>query len=151
MVGQNHFACPNSHFWLFFIENLLLSATVELHLQRCSVCDPPMQKYFSHPRLGFFFFAAPPIKLKLGHHIGGGLLPNSKPSGPIIMMGQSETLSSSQIIFITLFSAGKHWAVPVTSHCKVCTFAEPKPFSWSKPAFFLLFFIQLHWAPLAML
>ncbi len=55
------------------------------------------------------------------------------------MMGQSETLSSSQIIFITLFSAGKHWAVPVTSDCKECTYAEPKPFSWSKPAYFLTF------------
>jgi hypothetical protein len=32
---------------------------------------------------------------------------NSKPLGPIIMMGQSETLSTSQIMFITLFSAGE--------------------------------------------
>ncbi len=31
---------------------------------------------------------------------------NSKPLGQIIMMGQSETMSSSLIIFITLFSAG---------------------------------------------
>jgi hypothetical protein len=35
---------------------------------------------------------------------------NNKPPGPIIMMGQSETLSSSQIIFITLFSAGANCA-----------------------------------------
>jgi hypothetical protein len=33
------------------------------------------------------------------------------------MMGQSETLSISQVIFITLFSAGgAHCAVPFTSH-----------------------------------
>jgi hypothetical protein len=31
---------------------------------------------------------------------------NSEPPGPIIMIGQSETLSSSQIIFITLFCGG---------------------------------------------
>jgi hypothetical protein len=39
----------------------------------------------------------------------------AKPAAPINMMGQSETLSSSQIIFVTLFSAGAqccctfHW------------------------------------------
>jgi hypothetical protein len=31
---------------------------------------------------------------------------NSEPPGPIMMIGQSETLNSSQIIFITLFCAG---------------------------------------------
>ncbi len=54
-----------------------------------------------------------PIKLKQGQQIGGGTT-NSKPPGPIIMMGQSsETLnsSSSQIIFITLFSAGAKCAI----------------------------------------
>jgi len=50
------------------------------------------------------------------------------------MMGQSETLSSSQIKFITLFSAGAqcYWAIyqpPQLVH-----YAEPKPFSWAKPA-----------------
>jgi hypothetical protein len=37
---------------------------------------------FSHPSLGVYSFATPPIKLKLGQQIGGGLLPNSKPPGP---------------------------------------------------------------------
>jgi hypothetical protein len=46
------------------------------------------------------------MKLKLPQRIRGELLGNSKPTGTIIMMSQSETLSSSQIIFITLFSAG---------------------------------------------
>jgi hypothetical protein len=36
----------------------------------------------------------------------GDLTTNSKPLGQIIMMGQSETMSSSLIIFITLFSTG---------------------------------------------
>ncbi len=45
----------------------------------------------------------PPIKLKPGQQIGGGTT-HSKPPRPIIMMGQSETRSSSQIIFMTLFS-----------------------------------------------
>jgi hypothetical protein len=31
-------------------------------------------KYFSHPSLVIYSFATPPIKLKLGQQIGGGLL-----------------------------------------------------------------------------
>jgi hypothetical protein len=52
-------------------------------------------KYFSHPSLLMYSFATPPIKLKLGQQIGGRLLIANKPHGPIIMMSQSETLSSS--------------------------------------------------------
>jgi hypothetical protein len=33
---------------------------------------------------------------------------NNKPHGPIIMMGQLEALITSQVLFITLFSAGVH-------------------------------------------
>ncbi len=46
------------------------------------------------------------MKLKLGQHIGEGAT-NSKPPGRIVVMGQSETLRSSLIIFITLFSPGE--------------------------------------------
>jgi len=65
------------------------------------------KKYFSHPSVVICFFANPPIKLKLGQRDRWGTT-NSKPAGPIIMMGKSEKkpLSSSEIIFITLFSAG---------------------------------------------
>jgi hypothetical protein len=31
-----------------------------------------LRKYFSHPSLVMYFFATPPIKLKLGQQIGGG-------------------------------------------------------------------------------
>jgi hypothetical protein len=33
-----------------------------------------LQKYFSHPSLVMYAFAAPPIELKLGQQIGWGLL-----------------------------------------------------------------------------
>jgi len=73
-----------------------------------------------------YSFATPPIKLKLGQQIGAGLLiayhldqslcwanqcgtTNSKPPGPIIMWGESETLSSSLILFITLFFSHLHF------------------------------------------
>jgi hypothetical protein len=43
---------------------------------------------------------------------------NSKPAEPIIMMGQSESLSNRQVLFITLFSKSSHSslvAAPFTS------------------------------------
>ncbi len=61
-----------------------------------------LDKYFSHPSLVIYFFATPPIILKLGQQIST----NSNPPGPIIMIDQSETLISSEIVFIALFSAG---------------------------------------------
>jgi hypothetical protein len=33
-----------------------------------------LQKYFSHPNLVMYSFATPPIKLKFGEQMGGGLL-----------------------------------------------------------------------------
>jgi hypothetical protein len=55
------------------------------------------------------------------------------------MIGQSETLSSRHIIFITLFSAGGHrcWAKPQTSHRKLFNYAEPKLFSGMLLNFFI--------------
>jgi hypothetical protein len=73
-----------------------------------------------------------PIIPKLVQQIVVELLGNSKPFGLIIMMGQSETLSSdSQILFITLFSGVD--TIPLlrhfTSHRKLYNYARPKPFS----------------------
>ncbi len=92
---------------LCFVQNLLASLE---QLQRWSVC-------LSHPSLVMYSCATPPIKLKPGQQIGGGRLINSKPAGRIMMMGQSETLSSSQIIFITLISAS-------AQHC--CAIYQPQ-------------------------
>jgi hypothetical protein len=79
------------------------------------------------------------MKLKLvQQQIGVGLLIANKPPGRIIMMmGQSEeALSSSQIIFITLFSAG--WTTllrpsPATANCVLLL---------GQSSMFSLFFIQ---------
>jgi len=60
------------------------------------------QKYFSHPSLVIYFFL--------------------QPTGPIIMIGQSEILSSSQIQFITLFSASPTVVLcllPAASNCTI--------------------------------
>jgi hypothetical protein len=73
------------------------------HLQlRCSLCD--LHKYFSHPSLVIYFFAN-----HLTHKTGTANkwhTTNSKPPTSIITIGQSETMNSSQIKFITLFYAG---------------------------------------------
>jgi hypothetical protein len=53
---------------------------------------------------------------------------NSKPLGAISMMRQSETLISSQIVFITLFSAGARCSYPITTHRKVSDYGALKPF-----------------------
>jgi hypothetical protein len=63
-----------------------------------------LQKYFSHLSLVVYFSPTPPIKLKLGLEIGGELL-IANHLDQSITMGYSETLISSQITFITLFSA----------------------------------------------
>jgi hypothetical protein len=95
-----------------------------------------LQKYFSHPSLVIYLFATPPMNLKLGQQIRGGTT-NSKPPGPIIMMGRSETVTSSQIIFITLFSAGAHCCCTfhrATANCRIMV--SQNPFPWAKPRYF---------------
>jgi hypothetical protein len=85
--------------------------------------------YFSHPSLVIYFFATPAIKLKLGQQIGGTLLIANKPPGPIIMMSQSETQKSSQIIFIMIFSGGAQPCCAFYQPQQAMHYAEPKPFS----------------------
>jgi hypothetical protein len=68
------------------------------HLQQCSVCDPAKMSHIQ-----VYFFPTPPIKLKVGLQTKWETT-NSKPPGPIIMIGQSETGSNRHIKFIPLFS-----------------------------------------------
>jgi hypothetical protein len=63
------------------------------------------QADFSHWSLVIYFFATSPIKRKLMKLMKNRWeTTNSKPPWGIIMIGQSETGNSSQIIFITLLS-----------------------------------------------
>jgi hypothetical protein len=62
------------------------------HLQLCSVCDPA--KIFFQSKFSYVLFCNPTNKTETGTANRRGTI-NNKPSGPIIMMGQSETLSSS--------------------------------------------------------
>jgi hypothetical protein len=53
-----------------------------------------LQKYFSHPSLVMHSFGNPTNKTGTGITNRWGTT-NNKPLGPIIMMGQSETLNTS--------------------------------------------------------
>ncbi len=96
-----------------------------------------LQKYFSHPKFSFFghFLVTPPMKRKLR---GGVLLIRNHLDQSLWWANQKYWVPVSQIVFITLFFC--KWTAsltaPFTSHCELCDCAEPKVFSWAKPAYF---------------
>jgi len=97
------------------------------HLERWWVCDPA--NIFFTSKFSYLTFYNPTNKPQCWTANSWGTT-NSKPHGPINMMGQSEILSRHQIIYITLFSAG-------VQHC--CAFYQPTQsvqFCWAKPAYF---------------
>jgi hypothetical protein len=69
------------------------------HLQWCS------KEIFFTSKFHYLLFSNPTHKTETGTANRRGTT-NSKPLGPIIMMCPPEALSSSQMISITLFSAG---------------------------------------------
>ncbi len=90
-----------------------------------------LQIFFSHPSLVIYFFATPPIKLKLGQQIRGGLL------------------TANHLDQLLWWATQKHWTTiishllhslwqvhgvppPFTSHRELSNFVELKPFSWTK-------------------
>jgi hypothetical protein len=94
-----------------------------------------LRKYFSHPSFSYVLFCNPTNKTETGTAKqigGGGGTTNNKPLGAIIMIDQSETLSSSnQIIFITLFFFQVH-----SSAAEPCT--KPRQLEhlcWAKTIF----------------
>ncbi len=88
---------------LIWWHNLLDDVASLEHLQRCSVCD--LGKLFFTSKFSYFIFCNPTHETETGTANRWGTT-NSKLPGPIIMMAQSETLISSQILFVTLVSAG---------------------------------------------
>jgi hypothetical protein len=71
---------------------LILEFRVLEHLQRCSVCDPA--KIISTSKFSYVLFGNPTNKTETVTANKWGTT-NNKPPWPIIMMDQSETLSSS--------------------------------------------------------
>jgi hypothetical protein len=111
---------------LAFLQHQIELSTVLEHLQRCSECDTA--KIFLTSKFSYLPFSNPTHKNKTGT-ANSWETTNSKPPGPVIMIGQSQTGSGSQIIFITLFFCqGLVFAVPFTSLSKLCKNVGPKPF-----------------------
>jgi hypothetical protein len=71
------------------------------HPRWCSVWDPA--KIFLVSKFSYLLFSNPIYETKTGT-TNRWETTNSKPPQPITMIGWSETRSSSQIIFVTLFS-----------------------------------------------
>jgi hypothetical protein len=97
-----------------------------------------LQIFFSHPSLVIYFFATPPIKLKLGQQICG------------------ELLIANHLDQLLWWAIQKHWAkvrshllhslrqvhgvlAPFTSHHEISNFVQLKPFSWTKSSCFNFF------------
>jgi hypothetical protein len=111
-----------------------------LHSISSRVCHMA-KKYFSHSSLVIYFFPTPLMKLEL--QIGPGILIPNHVGKPDSTIGQQEILSTSQIIFITLFCA--------CAQCFCCAFDQSQQtveLCWATTIFlsqthlFWLFFIQ---------
>jgi hypothetical protein len=96
-----------------------------------------LQIYFPHPIWGIILFCNPTHKTETRTANRWGTT-NSKPPGPIIMMGQSKTPTTSQIIFIRLFPVRVQRCyvfLPATVNCVIMLSQNHfEPFSWAKLA-----------------
>jgi hypothetical protein len=104
----------------------------------CSVWDAA--KIFFTSKFSYLLFCNPTHQTETGTANRWGTT-SSKPPGPIIMMGESETVTRSQIIYITLFSV------------VCCAFYTPPhtvQLCWAKTVFlsqtstFWVFFIEFY-------
>jgi hypothetical protein len=99
----------------------------EERLQRCSVCD--LAKIFFTSKFSYLLFVNPNIKTNTGISNRCGTT-NSKPLGPIIIMSQSETLSSSEILYISkapwVHPWAFHWLHEIFILKRVCHRLEPE-------------------------
>jgi hypothetical protein len=96
------------------------------HLQRCSVCDPV--KIFVTSKFSYVLFCNPTNKTETGT-ANRWKTTTYKPPGPIIMMGESETLRAVRSYLLHSFLQVHSAAEPFTSHSNLRNYAEPKPFS----------------------
>ncbi len=104
--------------------------------QQCSVCDSTKILLLTS-KLSYLLSTTLPIKLKLRLQIGGRLLIANQPHVPTTTIGQSETGSSSQIIFLFALILQVHnFSVPFTSLRNWCKITPPNPFWSAKPACF---------------
>jgi hypothetical protein len=93
-------------------------------------------KYFSHPSLVVYSFATPPMKLKLGQQIGGGLLIANHLDEPLRWASQKHWAAAVRSYLLHSFLQVHSAAALFTSNGIVRSYVEPKLLSWPKPACF---------------
>ncbi len=147
MVGFRTALIPRSGLQQFLIPSRHRSTVYSIYLmakKSSSAQCMTLPNYFSHPSLVIYFSPTPPIKVRLGLQRGGRLLnSNSKPPWPIFMIDQSKGgISSSQIIFITLFYS-RCWrlcsVLNQPQQTRLRKNAGPNQFCWAKPTCFDFF------------
>jgi hypothetical protein len=89
-------------------------------------------KNIFHIQVSYLLCSNPAHKTETGTANRWGTT-NSKPHGPFIMMGQSKTLSRTQMMFIILVHTVTE---PCTSHRNLYNYSKPKQFFWAKTACF---------------
>jgi hypothetical protein len=92
------------------------------------VCGNPANIFFTS-KFSYLFFATPPIKLKLGQQIRGGLLRANHLEQ--LLWWATQTHWAPVRSHLLHFLQQVHGvATPFTSHHNLSNFAEVKPFSW---------------------
>jgi hypothetical protein len=94
-----------------------------------------MQISFSHPSLFIYFFATPPIKLKLGQQIHGGLLTTNH-LDQLLWWATQKHWTTVRLHLLHSLRQVHGVPAPFTSHHELSNFIELKPFSWTKPPWF---------------
>ncbi len=116
---------------------MLFQFTSLEHLQRCPVCDPAT--IFFTSKFSYTLFCNPTHKPETGIANRWGTT-NSKPTGLIIIM------STSEIMFITLFSAGAHHCCALYQPLQTVELCWAKTIFLSQAGMFVLFFVQFYCA-----
>ncbi len=101
----------------------------------CSVCDPAKILFLASSGFIYFFSCNLTQTVETETANRWETTPNSKPPGRIIMIDQSETGRSSEIVFITLFFTTL-CCVLYQPQQSVQTSRRENHFPWDKPACF---------------
>jgi hypothetical protein len=80
-----------------------------------------------------YSFATPPIKLKLGQQMDGGLLIANRLDKSLWCANQKHWAAVTSYLLYSFLQVSST-AVPFTSYRNLCNYVEPKPFSWAKLA-----------------
>jgi hypothetical protein len=106
----------------------------------------PCKNQFSGPSLVIYFFATPPIKMNLGRQIGCGLLIANHLDQLLWCFNEKHLWAVSQIIFITLFSAGAHRCWAFDQRPQTVQLCWARTISVRQTDIFWLSFIPFYWA-----